>query len=296
MTDLVDVWPRAYSASHKLLHEAGNLGHDVDPIESVLQAALNHSRHRLAILGLTSPRELDLGRLWPVVHAVALGFQMRGIVLTAPHDDLPVLGDNTYIHHGRTVRGWCGVLHQDGRVRRALEITKVPLGRGMVRLHSLQGMGEECLALEVDRAFLGGDGPLGGTSGPKRVAHGAPGVGQISAKQRLARFASHESWRSPLDGHVDDGVVVAHRLDCVCGSILGEFDCAQVIGVEGCLVLAELGDFQRCRGPEVGFGAVQVEDLAVELAGGVDAAAGLSANGDSGMGMQVVKRTPRYYK
>ena len=99
----------------------------------------------------------------------------------ASGDDLAVLGEAANAYQGGAVRGRGGELHQDGRVRRALEVDEVPPRGGVMRLHALQGVGEEGLPLEIDLALIGDDGPLGGAPWPEGVAHRTPGVLQIRA-------------------------------------------------------------------------------------------------------------------
>jgi hypothetical protein len=88
-------------------------------------------------------------------------------------------------------------------------------------------------------------------------------------------------------------LLVVHRLDCVGGSILGELDGA-VVGIEARLVLAKVVVVQLCRGPEVRLRAIEAEDLAVELAGGADAATSVSVERPSED--QEKKLTPRCYR
>ncbi len=269
---LIDVRLRPGGSGHDVLHEARNLSHDVYPVQPLLEATLYGSLHGLAILGCPSPGVLDGRRLGPVVLGVALAFEMGGTAVAAAHDDLAILGNDTHIHDSRAVRSGRGELHEDGRVRRPLEVAEIPLGGGVVGLHALQRMGEEGLASEVDGAVLGCDRSLGSAPRPEEVAHRTPGVLEIGAEQCLAGLARLEAWRHPLDGQVDDGLLVVHRLDSVCGPILGKLDGA-IIGIEVRLVFAEVVVVQGCRGPEVGCRAVEAEDLAVELAGRPDAAA-----------------------
>lgn len=177
---------------------------------------------------------------------------------------------------------------------RALEITKVPAGGGVVRLHALQRVNEEGLALEVDRAVLGGDGSLGHTPGPEGVAHRAPWVLQIGSEQRPACLANLETRRGPLERQVDHGPVVVHRLDRVRRSVLREFDCA-VGGVEGGPVVAELMVVELGRAPEMLLGLVEAEDLDVELAR-CSNAAGPCVSCSMRPSGEDAKRTPRYYR
>lgn len=177
---------------------------------------------------------------------------------------------------------------------RALKVTKVPPGSGVMRLHTLKGMNEEGLALEIDRAILGGNGSLGHTPGPEGVAHRAPWVLQVGSEKRLTRLANLETRRSPLDRQIDDGPIIIHRLDRVCRSILRELDSA-VGGVKGCLVLAELVVMKLSRAPEVLLGLVEAKDLDVELTGRSNAAV-LGVSCSMRIGREDAKRTPRYYR
>lgn len=189
----------------------------------------------------------------------------------ATGDDLAVLGDATDDDGGGAVRGRGGELHQDGRVVGALVVDKVPGRGGVVGLHALEGVGEQRAALEVDGALLDRDGALGDAAGPEGVSHGAPGLGEVGAEERLAGLADLEARRGAGDLEVDDGTVVVHALDGVVGAVVGQLDGA-VIGVEVVLVVAQLDVVEGRRAPEVGLVLVLAEDLAVELAGGSDAA------------------------
>jgi len=194
-----------------------------------------------------------------------------GHAVAVRHDDLAILDDAADIHDGGAV-GWrSGVLHQNGRVRWPLEVAKVPLGRGVVWLHALQSHDEHGLALKVNRPLLGSDGSLGSAPRPEGMAHDAPRVGEVGTEKSLASLAGLETGRQPLDSQVDDCFVIVHRLDGKGCSICGKFDGA-VIGIEARLVFAEVVIVELGRAPKVRFGAVEAEDLAVELAGCSDAA------------------------
>lgn len=195
---------------------------------------------------------------------------MRDRTLGAGENDLIVLDDTADVHNRRSVRRGSRVLHQDRRVVGALEVAKVPLGRGVVRLHALQSVDEHGASLAVDGTIRSGNRALGDTPGPENVAHGTPRVGKVGAKQCCAGCANLEARRCPLDGHVDNRPFIVQRLDSVRVSIFRKLDGA-VGGVEAGLVLAELVVVEGRRAPEVGLGSIQGEDLAVELASRADA-------------------------
>ena len=195
---------------------------------------------------------------------------MRSSTLGTGKDDLIVLDNTADGHNCRSVRRRSGVLHQNSRVVGALEVAKVPLGRGVVRLHALESVDEHGASLAIDRTIRSGDRALSNTPGPENVAHGTPRIGMVGAEQCCARGANLEARRRPLDGHVDDRSFIVQRLDCVRVSIFRKLDGA-IGGVEAGLVLAELVVFEGRRAPEVGLGSIQGEDLGVELASCADA-------------------------
>lgn len=125
----------------------------------------------------------------------------------------------------------------------------------MVRLHALQSVSEESLALEIHRAVLCGDGTLRNTARPEGVSHRSPWVLEVGAVQSCSCGSGLETRCRAGDLEVDDGVGVVHALDGVVGAILGQLDRA-VIGVETRLVLVEVVVVEGCRGPEVGLGRV----------------------------------------
>lgn len=104
------------------------------------------------------------------------------VVLGTDSDYLSILDDGADIDNRVAVRGRCDKLHHDGRVVRALEAGKVPCRGGVVRLHSLQGVDVDGLALQVDVAVFGGDAALRGAAGPECVAHLSPGVLEVCAE------------------------------------------------------------------------------------------------------------------
>lgn len=173
---------------------------------------------------------------------------MSGHAVTVCHDDLAILDDTANIYDGGAV-GWrSGILHQNGRVRWALEVAKVPLGRGVVWLHALQSHDEHGLTLKFNRSLLGSDGSLGSTSWPESMAHDAPRVGEVGTEKSLASLAGLETGGQPLDSQVDDCLVVVHRLDGIGCSIFRKLDGA-VIGIEGRLVFAEVVIVELGRAP-----------------------------------------------
>jgi len=167
----------------------------------------------------------------------------------------------------------------------------------MVGLHALEGHGEECLSPQVNRAILGGDGTLSNASRPQGVAHGAPRVVHVGAKKSLSRLSSLETRRGPLNRQVDDCPVIVHRLNCVCGSILGKFDCA-IGGIESRLVLAELVMTERRGAPKMLLCFIEAEYLGVELAGRPDAAVPHVSTPSWADASSTGKEspTPRYYR
>lgn len=160
------------------------------------------------------------------------------VVLGTDGDQLSILDDGADVDNRVAVRRRRGELHHDGRVVRALEVGKVPCGSSVVRLHALQGVDVDGLALEVDIAVLGGDGALRGTAGPECVAHLSPRVLEVCAEQRRARLSGLEAGCCPSNLEVDKGPLVIHALDCVGVAILGQLDGA-VVGVEGRPFLVE---------------------------------------------------------
>lgn len=124
-THLVDIRLRARGTRDDLLDELGDLGHDVDPVESLAERALQPSLGRA--FGVR-PGEVDRAGFRPVVVRVALDLRVGGAVGGAGADDLAVCRDAADVHHGRAVGGRGGVFHHEGRVGRRLEVDKVPFG------------------------------------------------------------------------------------------------------------------------------------------------------------------------
>lgn len=153
------------------------------------------------------------------------------VVLGTDGNHLSILDDGADVDNRVAVRRRCGKFHHNGRVVRALESGKVPFRSSVVRLHALQGVDVDGLALEVDVAVLGGDGALRGAAGPECVAHLSPGVLEVCAEQRRARLSGLEAGSCPGDREVDQCPLVIHALDCVGVAILGQLDGA-VIGIE----------------------------------------------------------------
>jgi hypothetical protein len=195
-----------------------------------------------------------------------------GLVQNAGGHNLAVLDDATDVDDRRPVGDRRGELHHDGRVVGALEVGKVPPRRGVVRLHALQRVRVHGAALDVEGAFLRGDGALDGGPGPEGVAHRAPRVLEVGAEERRARLAGLEARSGAGDLEVHDGLLVDEALDGVRVAVLGQLEGA-VVGVEGRVVLAE-ADVAEWRGaPEVRLGRVGAVDLDVELGRDAESAA-----------------------
>mgnify|MGYP005989161241 CR=1 FL=1 len=134
----------------------------------------------------------------------------------------------------------------------------------MVRLHALDGIHVESLALEVNGALLGQNGAFTGAARPEGVAHPSPGVFGVGSVRGSTSLASLVARGSLGDLEVDNGLLVVHALDGPGVSILGEFESA-VVSEEVDLVLGDFEVGQRRRRPQVRLGGVLGEDLASEL-------------------------------
>lgn len=108
-----------------------------------------------------------------------------------------------------------------------------------MRLHALEGVDEEGLALQVEGAILGGDGTFGSAARPEGVSNGSPGVLHVSAVQSCPCGTGLEARSGACDLKVDNSVLVVHALDGVGVAILRQLDSA-VVGVETRLVLVEV--------------------------------------------------------
>lgn len=224
---------------------------------------------------------------------VALGILFRGGVgggvVDAGVDDLTVLQDTTDIDLGRAVGWGSGVLHHDGRVRGCLEVDEVPASSWfplaivvrnkqsalivptcVVRLHALQSGDEHSAAGQIVGLLLGGNGALDGTAGPEAMVHRAPGVLGVCSEVGGTVLANSETGRLAGEFEVHDAVRVDGGLDGVGVALLVEGD-GHVVGAEGQHLLIEHEVVQGVRVPDVRALAVEVEDLRVEVRGGVDA-------------------------
>lgn len=139
----------------------------------------------------------------------------------------------------------------------------------MVWLHALQSSDEYSAAGEVVRLLLGGKGALDGTAGPETVVHGSPGVLGIGAKVRGTVLAGNEARRLAGNFDVDNAVSVDGGLDVVGVAFLVQGE-SQVISAEGVHLLVEHAVGERIGVPDMGLVALEVEDLSVEVRGGVD--------------------------
>lgn len=190
---------------------------------------------------------------------------MRSLVRAARSDDFAVLDDAAHVDDSRAVRRGGCVIHQYSGVSRPLEVRVVPPGSCVVRLHALQRVDEQGLALEVNRSFLGHDATLGLAPWPESMAHASPRVVEICSEKRLAVLSAHEARGRLLDGQVDNGIRIGHRLDGIGRAVSRQLNSA-VLSVEVALVLAEFDILELGRAPQEVLLLVGVEDLGVELA------------------------------
>ena len=126
LTYLEDIRSRAGDATGDALDEARHFGHDIYAVQAVAERTVKLCADVLGLLGSPFPRPLDRGRRRPLALLVLFGRRVAGQVCRAGVDDLAVFDDAADVHHGGSVRGRRGVFHHDGRVRRALEVDKVP--------------------------------------------------------------------------------------------------------------------------------------------------------------------------
>lgn len=142
----------------------------------------------------------------------------------------------------------------------------------MVRLHSLQSRDKHAAASQIVGLFFGGDGTLDRTAGPEAVVHRAPGVLGVSPKVGSTILADGETRSFASDLEVNDAVGVDGGLDGVGVALLVESD-GHVVSATRAHVLIEHKVPQRIGVPDVRAIALEVEDLRVEVRGGVDAPA-----------------------
>lgn len=141
----------------------------------------------------------------------------------------------------------------------------------MVGLHALQSGDKDSAAGQVIGLLLGGDGALDGAAGPEAVEHGAPGVLGVGAEVGGTVLADDETGRLAGELEVHNAVGVDSGLDVVCVALFVESD-GQVIGAEGVHVLVKHEVVQGIGVPDVRAIALEVEDLRVEVRGGMDTA------------------------
>lgn len=101
------------------------------------------------------------------------------------------------------------------------------------------------------------------------MEHGAPGVLGVSAEVGGTILAGDEAGSLAGELEVHDAVGVDGRLDVVCVTLLVESD-GQVVGAEGVHALVEHEVGQGVGVPDVRAIALEVEDLCVEVRGGMD--------------------------
>jgi len=113
-----------------LLHKLRQLTHDIDPVCSLAQAALNHSLSVLPIARLADPGEADGGGLRPVAVGIALGLGVLGLRVRrrASEDDLTVFRDASHRDLSLTIGRWRReVHHHRGEIGR-VEVGELPSG------------------------------------------------------------------------------------------------------------------------------------------------------------------------
>lgn len=203
-----------------LLDEEGNLGHDVNPIKPGIERTFQDCLNVFAILRLALPLVPCLFWLRPTILGVLLELDMCGFVCRSRINNLVALDDGADIDNSRPVRRRGGELHHDGGVVWALEVGKVPSGSEVVRLHALEAVDEDSLALEVDGPILRHDGALCCIPRPEDMSHGAPWSSGVSAKVGGAILTDLEARGDTLDGDIDNGLFVGERLDAVGGAVL----------------------------------------------------------------------------
>jgi hypothetical protein len=139
----------------------------------------------------------------------------------------------------------------------------------VVRLHALQSHNEDTTTGQVVSLVLGSDAALDGATGPEGMAHGAPGVLGVGAEVGGSVLADNEARRGLGELEVYIAAAVDGRLDVVGITLLVEGQ-GQVVSTEGGHALVEHEVGERVREPLVVTLSAEVENLHVELGGGVD--------------------------
>lgn len=101
------------------------------------------------------------------------------------------------------------------------------------------------------------------------MVHGTPRVLGVGAKVRGTVLASNKAWGLAGDLDVDNAVRVDGGLDVVGVTFFVQGE-GQVISAEGVHLLIEHAVGERIGVPDMGLIALEVEDLRVEMRGGVD--------------------------
>lgn len=137
-----------------------------------------------------------------------------------------------------------------------LEVGKIPLSSGVMRLHALESIDKHGLTVEVNRALVSdGDGALGNTTRPISVPHRSPWIFKVGPVESCSILANMEAGRSPRDGEVYSGPLADGGLNSVRFLVLGELY-REPLSIDCSLILAEAYVIYWQRGPEMRLGGI----------------------------------------